>query len=110
MLNIELTLYTPRMHMKCRYKLLGPGRPEGVPGPDYVAHVLSFTIVSLFVDRTNLILLDQAQVPVQRGPVFLIFNPSALTAGTRKFFSPGPNPVVGGHVYMEERSYISRHS
>ena len=34
------------------YKLLGPGRREGAPGPDSVAYVLSFLVVSSFVNCT----------------------------------------------------------
>jgi hypothetical protein len=36
-----------------RYRLPGPGSPEGGPGPNYDAYVLSVPVVSLSVDCTN---------------------------------------------------------
>ena len=46
-----------------RYKLSGPGGPEGGPGPDCVAYFLSFSVVSSCVDCTTP--SDQAQVTLQ---------------------------------------------
>jgi hypothetical protein len=32
-----------------RYKLLGPGGPEGGPGPNYIAYVFVFSVVSVVI-------------------------------------------------------------
>jgi hypothetical protein len=48
-----------------RYILPGPGRPEGGPGPDYLAYVFVFLgsiIICRFYKLTH---LDQAQVTLQ---------------------------------------------
>ena len=34
------------MRGKTLHKLPGPGSPEGGPGPDFVAHVLTFSVLS----------------------------------------------------------------
>jgi hypothetical protein len=48
----EFTIPSADEKGEIRYKLPGPGRPEWVPGPDYVAYVFVF-LGSIIIRRLN---------------------------------------------------------
>jgi hypothetical protein len=48
-----------------RYKLPGPGGPEGGPGPEFVAYVFVFLGSIIICRLYKLTLSDQAQVTLQ---------------------------------------------
>jgi hypothetical protein len=48
-----------------RYRLLGPGRAEGGPGPDYVVHVFVFLSSIIICRLYKLTLSDQARITLQ---------------------------------------------
>jgi hypothetical protein len=80
---------------RSRYKLPGPGDPEGGLGPEYFACVVficSVIICSLY----KLAISNRAQVILQLG-VFPIFSLSALSGGGggKKFFPPGQKLAFG---------------
>jgi hypothetical protein len=60
-----LLLAVPTREGGSRYKLQGPGGPEGGPGPDYVAYVYVFLSSIILCRLYKLTLSDQVQVIVQ---------------------------------------------
>ena len=47
--NVLLIISADERGGESRYKLPGPGGPEGCPGPDYVLYFSSFSVVSAVV-------------------------------------------------------------
>jgi hypothetical protein len=59
------SLPVPTRREESRYKLTGPGGPEGGPRSDYVAHVFVLLGSIIICRLYKLTLSDQAQVPLQ---------------------------------------------
>jgi hypothetical protein len=76
-----------------RYKLPGPGAPEGGPGPDYVAYVFLFLCSIIICRLYKLALSDQAQVTLQLtvslSDLVCRFVTGALAGGPKIFFLTG---------------------
>jgi hypothetical protein len=81
-----------------RYKVPGPGSPEGSRGPTML-HTFFVFLSSIIICRLYILTLsDQAQVTATESQSFgfsvKIFSLAGL--GVRKHFSPGPEPTLGG--------------
>jgi hypothetical protein len=98
-----------RREGRCRYRLPGPGYPEGDPGPDYFAHVFFFFsyFASIIICRLyKLTLSDGVQVTLKpRVSLFdlvyrILAGPQLLEVlegwGEKKFFHRGLEPAVSG--------------